>query len=164
MSRVDFPNRLNKVRRQLNHILNDHRYYQSDSAREFTISMYNAFGKRKITKKMEIAMDRIVANYVKWQNDNSKLDKYEMREKIENGIYKLNLIRTLLSGAGYQPGYVGRSEEFLNSIERQIRLRGTLTIKQKKALNQMYKRFKTKCEARGIYDVRVEEKLPPITK
>ena len=27
--------------------------------------------------------------------------------------------------------YVVRSEEFLNSIERQIRLRGTLTIKQK---------------------------------
>ena len=40
MSRVDFPNRLNKVRRQLNHILNDHRYYQNDSTREFTISMY----------------------------------------------------------------------------------------------------------------------------
>ena len=56
MSRVDFPNRLNKVRRQLNHILNDHRYYQNDSTREFTISMYTAFGKRKITKKMEIAL------------------------------------------------------------------------------------------------------------
>ena len=53
MSRVDFPNRLNKVRRQLNHILNDHRYYQNDSTREFTISMYN-FLVKKITKKMEI--------------------------------------------------------------------------------------------------------------
>ena len=163
MSRVDFPNRLNKVRRQLNHILNDHRYYQNDSTREFTISMYNAFGKRKITKKMEIALDRIISNYTKWQSDNNKLDKYEMREKIESGIYKLNLIRTLLSGAGYQPMYVVRSEEFLNSIERQIRLRGTLTIKQKKALNQMHKRFKAKCESRGITNVRVEEKLPKIS-
>ena len=163
MSRVDFPNRLNKVRRQLNHILNDHRYYQNDSTREFTISMYNAFGKRKITKKMEIAMDRIISNYTKWQSDNNKLDKYEMREKIESGIYKLNLIRTLLSGAGYQPMYVVRSEEFLNSIERQIRLRGTLTIKQKKALNQMHKRSKAKCESRGITNVRVEEKLPKIS-
>ena len=164
MSRVDFPNRLNKVRRQLNHILNDHRYYQNDSTREFTISMYNAFGKRKITKKMEISMDRIISNYTKWQSDNSKLDKYEMREKIENGIYKINLIRTLLAGCGYQPGYIGRSEEFLNSIEKQMKLRGTLSIKQKKALNQMYKRFKRRCEARGISNVRVEEKLPPITK
>ena len=146
MSRVDFPNRLNKVRRQLNHILNDHRYYQNDSTREFTISMYNAFGKRKITKKMEIAMDRIISNYTKWQSDNNKLDKYEMREKIESGIYKLNLIRTLLSGCGYQPGYVGRSTEFLDSIEKQLRFNGMLTKKQKMALNQMYKRFKTRCE------------------
>ena len=162
MSRVDFPNRLNKVRRQLNHILNDHRYYQNDSTREFTISMYTAFGKRKITKKMEISMDRIIANYTKWQSDNSKLDKYQMREKIENGIYKINLIRTLLAGCGYTRSYIVRSEEFLNSVQNQLRLRGTLSVKQRKALNQMYKRFKAKCESRGIHNVRVEEKLPSI--
>ena len=163
MSRVDFPNRLNKVRRQLNHILNDHRYYQNDSTREFTISMYNAFGKRKITKKMEIAMDRIISNYTKWQSDNNKLDKYQIREFVEASIYKINLIRTLLSGAGYQPMYVVRSEEFLSSIENQVRLRGKLSVKQRKALNQMYKRFKKKCEARGITNVRVEEKLPKVS-
>ena len=162
MSRVDFPNRLNKVRRQLNHILNDHRYYQNDSTREFTISMYTAFGKRKITKKMEISMDRIIANYTKWQSDNSKLDKYQMREKIENGIFKINLIRTLLAGCGYTRSYIVRSEEFLNSVQNQLRLRGTLSVKQRKALNQMYKRFKAKCESRGIHNVRVEEKLPSI--
>jgi len=148
---------------QLNHILNDHRYYQNDSTREFTISMYTAFGKRKITKKMEIAMDRIISNYTKWQSDNSKLDKYEMREKIENGIYKINLIRTLLAGCGYTRSYIVRSEEFLNSVQNQLRLRGTLSVKQRKALNQMYKRFKAKCESRGIHNVRVEEKLPSIT-
>lgn len=163
MSRVDFPNRLNKTRRQLNHILNDHRYYQPDSVREFTISMYTAFGKRKITPKMEISMDKIIQKYVDWQKSENKLDKYKKLENIEDGTYKLNLIRTLLSGAGYQPMYVVRSEEFLNSIERQIRLRGTLTIKQKKALNQMHKRFKAKCESRGITNVRVEEKLPKIS-
>ena len=164
MSRVDFPNRLNKTRRQLNHILNDHRYYQPDSVREFTISMYTAFGKRKITPKMEISMDKIIKKYVDWQKSENKLDKYKKLENIEDGTYKLNLIRTLLSGCGYQPGYIGRSEEFLNSIEKQMKLRGMLTIKQKKALNQMYKRFKSRCEARGIHNVRVEEKLPPITK
>ncbi len=163
MSRVDFPNRLNKVRRQLNHILNDHRYYQNDGAREFTISMYTAFGKRKITKKMEIAMDRIIANYTKWQKDENKLDKYQVREAIESGTYKINLIRTLLAGCGYQPGYVGRSNEFLSSIEHQLRRNGKLSLKQRKALNQMYKRFKAKCETRGIYDVKVEEKLPPLS-
>jgi len=164
MSRVDFPNRLNKTRRQLNHILNDHRYYQPDSTREFTISMYNAFGKRKITPKMEISMDKIIAQYVKWQKSENKLDKYKKLENIEDGTYKLNLIRTLLSGCGYQPGYVGRSIEFLNSIEKQLRFNGMLSKKQKMALNQMYKRFKTRCESRGITNVKVEQKLPSIEK
>ena len=65
MSFVDYPEKLNKVRRQLNHILNDNRYYQSDASREFTISMYNAFGKRKITARMQLSMDKIIAQYVK---------------------------------------------------------------------------------------------------
>ena len=163
MSRVDFPNRLNKTRRQLNHILNDHRYYQPDSVREFTISMYTAFGKRKITPKMEISMDKIIQKYVDWQKSENKLDKYKKLENIEDGTYKLNLIRTLLSGCGYQPGYVGRSTEFLDSIEKQLRFNGMLSKKQKMALNQMYKRFKTRCESRGIHDVKVEQKLPEVT-
>ena len=164
MSRVDFPNRLNKVRRQLNHILNDHRYYQSDSAREFTISMYTAFGKRKITKKMEISMDKIINKYIEWQKSENKLNKYEKLERIRDGQYKLNIIRTLLSGCGYQPMYIVRSEEFLDSVEKQLRFNGMLSVKQRKALNQMYKRFKTRCEARGISNVKIEEKLPSIDK
>ena len=163
MSRVDFPNRLNKTRRQLNHILNDHRYYQPDSVREFTISMYTAFGKRKITPKMEISMDKIIQKYVDWQKSENKLDKYKKLENIEDGTYKLNLIRTLLSGCGYQPGYVGRSTEFLDSIEKQLRFDGMLSKKQKMALNQMYKRFKERCDSRGIHDVKVEQKLPEVT-
>ena len=163
MSRVDFPNRLNKTRRQLNHILNDHRYYQPDSVRDFTISMYNAFGKRKITPKMEISMDKIINKYIEWQKSENKLDKYKKLENIRDGQYKLNIIRTLLSGCGYQPMYVARSTEFLDSIDRQLRFNGMLTKKQKMALNQMYKRFKTRCESRGITNVKIEEKLPEVT-
>ena len=158
MSFVDYPERLNKIRRQLNHILNDHRYYQPDSSREFTISMYNAFGKRKITAKMQISMDKIVAQYVKWQESENKLDKYEKLQRVEDGTYKINLIRTLLSGCDYQPGYVVRSNEFLGSVEKQLRFNGTLSVKQRKAMNQMYKRFKARCESRGIHNVRIEMK------
>ena len=164
MSRLDFPKRLNKVRRQLNHILNDHRYYQPDGVREFTISMYTAFGKRKITKKMEISMDKIINKYIEWQKSENKLNKYEKLERIRDGQYKLNIIRTLLSGCGYQPMYIVRSEEFLDSVEKQLRFNGMLSVKQRKALNQMYKRFKTRCEARGISNVKIEEKLPSIDK
>ena len=158
MSFVDYPERLNKIRRQLNHILNDHRYYQPDSSREFTISMYNAFGKRKITAKMQLSMDKIIAQYVKWQESENKLDKYEKLERIQDGTYKINLIRTLLSGCGYTMSYNTRSNEFLNSVEKQLRFNGTLSVKQRKAMNQMYKRFKAKCESRGIHDVRIEMK------
>jgi hypothetical protein len=42
--------------------------------------------------------------------------------------------------------YVWRSEDFLDSIEKQIRDRGTLSPKQKLALNKMYKRFRKKSE------------------
>ena len=158
MSFVDYPERLNKIRRQLNHILNDHRYYQPDSSREFTVSMYNAFGKRKITAKMQISMDKIIAQYVKWQKSENKLDKYEKLQRVEDGTYKINLIKTLLSGCGYSMSYNVRSNEFLSSVEKQLRFNGTLSVKQRKALNQMYKRFKAKCESRGIHDVRIEMK------
>ena len=164
MSFVDFPEKLNKVRRQLNHILNDHRYYQSENSREFTVSMYNAFGKRKITPKMQISMDGIITQYINWQKSENKLDKYEKLERIKDGQYKLNVIRTLMSGCGYRPGYIGRTNEFLDSVERGLRFNGMLSVKQRKALNQMYKRFKKKCESRGIHDVKIEEKLMPVTK
>jgi|TARA_B100000085_G_scaffold266316_1_gene274878 hypothetical protein len=126
--------------------------------------MYNAFGKRKITPKMEISMDKIINKYIEWQKSENKLDKYEKLERIRDGQYKLNIIRTLLSGCGYQPMYIVRSEEFLDSVEKQLRFNGMLSVKQRKALNQMYKRFKTRCEARGISNVKIEEKLPSIDK
>ena len=159
---VDYPNRLNKTRRRLNHILNDHEYYMNAGNREFTISMYKAFGKRKITKKMEIAMDNIILRYQKWLKNENRLSRVEQLEKIEDGKYKINLIRTLMAGCGYQPMYIGRSEEFLGSVEAQLVRNGSLSVKQRKALNQMYKRFKKRCESRGITDVRVEESLGPI--
>jgi len=158
MSYIDYPEKLNKVRRQLNHILNDHRYYKPDSSREFTISMYKAFGKRKITAKMQISMDKIINRYQEWLQSENKLDKYEKLERIESGQYKINLIRTLLSGCGYRPMYVARSEEFLNSVEKQLKFNAKLSVKQRKALNQMYKRFKVKCESRGIHDVKIDMK------
>ena len=55
--------------------------------------------------------------------------------------------------------YVGRSEEFLNSVEDYVGRTAKLSIKQKKALNQMYKRFKKKLEQKGIHDVQIEMKL-----
>jgi len=52
--------------------------------------------------------------------------------------------------------YNARSEEFLSSVEDYVGRTAKLSIKQKKALNQMYKRFKKKCEDKGIHDVQIE--------
>ena len=42
--------------------------------------------------------------------------------------------------------YEANAEDFLNSVETQVWIRGTLSIKQRQALNKMYKRFKKRIE------------------
>ena len=60
--------------------------------------------------------------------------------------------------SGYRPGYVGRSIEFLDSVEDYLKRTGKMSKKQRMALNQMYKRFKKKVELKGISNVQIEMK------
>ena len=151
-------NHLEKVRRQLGHIILDTDFYMNDSYKEFVQSMHNAIGTRKVTKKMEISMDKIVSGYKKWLNDDKKLTRYERKEYVDSAVAKIYLIRTLLAACGYTRSYVVRSEEFLNSVVKFVKNSGKLSIKQRKALNQMYKRFKKRVEKKGISDVQIEMK------
>ena len=73
-------------------------------------------------------------------------EKEKKRLEIERLIPKINLVREVLHKANYHETYVWRSEEFLNSIEEQVRRWGNLSPKQKLALNKMYKRFLKKSE------------------
>ena len=59
------------------------------------------------------------------------------------------MVKEVLHKANYHETYVWRSEDFLGSIEKQIRDRGTLSSKQKLALNKMYKRFNKRIETNG---------------
>ena len=61
-------------------------------------------------------------------------------------IPKLNKIRYSLFRCGYTEHYERNSEYFLDSVEKQILRKGTLTINQRKALNKMYKRFNKRIE------------------
>ncbi len=151
-------NHLEKVKRQLGHIILDTDFYMNDSYKEFVQSMHNAIGTRKVTKKMEISMDKIVSGYKKYLNDDNKLTKYERKEYVDSAVAKIYLIRTLLAASGYTRNYVARSEYFLNSVESFLKKSGKLSIKQRKALNQMYKRFKKRVEKKGISDVQIEMK------
>ena len=132
---------------QLDHILTDTNYIPTDSTNsyyEFIGSMYQALiGGRKITPNMESAITNIVKRYAVWsKNENDPKYREAKLNYIEESVAKIRMIRCELYKAKYHPTYESRSEYFLNSIENQVSKKGKLSVKQRKALNQMYKRFK----------------------
>ena len=113
---------------------------ETKKANDFTISMYVAIiTGRTITKKMLQSIHKVI-------KINSPVEMEKKRLEIERLIPKVNLVREALHKANYHDTYVWRSEEFLDSIEEQVRRWGNLSPKQKLALNKMYKRFLKKSE------------------
>ena len=111
---------------------------ETKKANDFIISMYVAIiSGRKITPKMLKAIHNIMKT-------NSPAELEKKRLETVRLLSKLNLVKESLHKANYHETYVWRSEDFLDSIEKQIRDRGTLSPKQKLALNKMYKRFNKK--------------------
>ena len=111
---------------------------ETKKANDFTISMYVAIiSGRKITPKMLNAIHNIMKN-----NSPEELEK--KRLETERLLSKLDMVKESLHKANYHETYVWRSEEFIDSIEDQIRRYHNLTSKQKLALNKMYKRFNKK--------------------
>jgi|ETNmetMinimDraft_4_1059912.scaffolds.fasta_scaffold08229_2 hypothetical protein len=109
-------------------------------ADDFTIEMYVAMVTgRKITEKMLNAIRNIIK-----RNKPSEVEK--KRLETERLLFKLNLVKEALHKANYHDTYVWRSEDFLDSIEGQIRKWGNLSSKQKLALNKMYIRFNKRIE------------------
>lgn len=111
---------------------------ETKKADDFTVDMYVAIiSGRKITQKMLNAIHNIMKR-------SSPVELEKKRLETERLLFKLNLVKEVLHKANYHETYVYRSEDFLGSIEKQIRDRGTLSQKQKLALNNMYKRFNKK--------------------
>ena len=114
---------------------------ETKKADEFTVSMYVAIiSGRKITKKMLQAIHKIIKR-------NSPQEIEKKRLETERLLSKTKIVREVLHKANYHETYVWRSEDFLDSIEEQIRRWGNLSSKQKLALNKMYKRFRKKNES-----------------
>lgn len=108
---------------------------ESKKADEFTIKMYVAIiSGRKITEKMLNAIHDIMK-----RNTPNELEK--KRLEIERLNYKVGLVKEALYKCDYDEYYESRSEDFLGSITEQVRDRGTLSPKQKLALNKMFIRF-----------------------
>jgi hypothetical protein len=137
--------------RQLSHILEDELFIPDGSTNgyhEFILSMYKALIQgRKITPKMESAITKIVKVYA--NNLAKENDPVYQRDKLdytENVIAKLNMIKRRLDECNYTTGYKNSSLYFLDSIEKQVHSRGSLSIKQRKTLNKMYIKFEKRIE------------------
>ena len=129
---------------QLDHILKDNTFLTDGGYREFVVSMYKALtSDRKITPKMESAITKIVKSYAKTLNPDYKKKKLSY---VENTLEKLSMIRGLLYDCKYTPSYERSSEYFLESIEKQVNSRGSLSVNQRKALNKMYTQFTKRIE------------------
>ena len=132
--------------KQFQVIIEDEKYIPKGSTNgyhEFIFNMWKALVTgRKITSKMESAIANIVKAYSKHLNEerDPKLRKQKL-DYTENTISKLSMIKRRLDECNYTRGYTSEKLYFLESIEKQVYSRGSLSIKQRKALNGMYTQF-----------------------
>ena len=130
---------------QLKVIINDLNYLSTGNTyREFIIDMSSALVHgRKITPKMESAITKIVKTYAKTLNPEYRKNKLDY---IENTVSKIHMIKRRLDECNYTTGYKKEKLYFLDSIEKQVHTRGSLSVKQRKVLNKMYTQFTKKIE------------------
>jgi hypothetical protein len=137
--------------KQLKVIINDKDYIPVESTNTyhtFIRDMYLAIiGGRKITPKMESATTKIVKRYSQYLNPEYKKNKLDYTE---NTIAKLNMIKRRLDECNYTTSYKVDKLWFLESIEKQVHTRGSLSVKQRKALNKMYLQFEKRLKKREI--------------
>ena len=133
--------------KQLSAIIKDESYIPEGSTNgyhEFIFSMYKALiHGRKITPKMESSITKIVKSYAKTLSPEYKKNKIDY---VENTIAKLNMIKRRLDECNYTTSYKVKSLWFLESIEKQVYDRSSLSVKQRKALNKMYIQFTKRIE------------------
>ena len=139
--------------KQLQVIIEDESFIPNESTNsyhEFILSMYRALiTGRKVTPKMESSITKIVKSYAKTLNPEYQKNKLDYTE---NTISKLSMIKRRLDECNYTRSYTNDKLYFLESIERQVYSRGSLSIKQRKALNKMYIQFEKK--------LKISEKKP----
>ena len=135
--------------KQLEYIIKDNSYIPKGSTNgyhDFIFSMYQALVTgRKITPKMEASITKIVKAYSKrlQENNDPKLRKQKL-DWTDNTISKLNMIKRRLDECLYTRSYTADKLYFLESIEKQVYSRGSLSVKQRKALNKMYLQFENR--------------------
>ena len=134
-----------KRKDQLDHILKDESYWVNDNGyKSFVADMHDKVSKGySLSEKQETAITNAVKTYAKYFFSKNDPDyKKKVNEKIE----KVGMIKQLLNQCDYHTTYRSSAVDFLNSIEGQLKSRGSLSPIQRTALNKMYKRFKKRIE------------------
>ena len=107
---------------------------------QFTSDMYVALiSGRKITEKMEAAIDKIV-------RANSPDEMLKREEWVDKVIPKLMMVENLISDTDWTDGYKANSVHFIKSLIEQVKSRKTLTQKQMEASSKIYARVKKNIE------------------
>ena len=134
-----------KLKDQLDHILKDESYWTNDNGyKDFVAEMYvKVKNRHNVSPKQETAITNAVKTYAKYffkKNDPNN------KNKKDDLVQKVRMVQKLLYECNYERSYECGAEDFLNSVETQVKIRGTLSVKQRQALNKMYKRFKKRIE------------------
>ena len=134
-----------KRKQQLDHILKDESYWKSDNGfKSFVTDMYDNVSKgHSLSEKQETAITNAVKTYAKFFFKKNDPDN---KKKTDELWKKVRMVQKLLYECKYERSYECGAEDFLNSVETQVKIRGSLSEKQKKVLNKMYKRFKKRIE------------------
>ena len=134
-----------KRKDQLDHILKDESYWVNDNGyKSFVADMHDKVSKGySLSEKQETAITNAVKTYAKYFFKKNDPDN---KNKMDELVQKVRMVQKLLYECNYERSYEYGAEDFLNSVERQAKSRGTLSVNQRKALNKMYKRFKKRIE------------------
>ena len=112
------------------------RIINSGTADDFTKSMYEAVtGGRKITPKMEDAIDNIIKR-------NSPEEQFKRDEWVQKVVPKIMMVKEMISQTDWTENYRAGSYQFVNSIIKQAKSRKSLSKKQMEAVSNLYLRVK----------------------
>ena len=134
------PVKYSKEIKQIRKVLNDHEYTRtlSPGYHQFLSDMHRKMvSATKITLKMEKHINQAF-NY--YENHNNP----EMKTQRESMLAKITKLKYLLTKCGYTKQYEADKMYFLDGLTVRINRVGTITPKQAKYANQMYKQFNKK--------------------
>ena len=90
---------------------------------------------RKITPKMEAAIDKII-------KVNSPDEMLKRQEWVDRVVPKLMMVSNLISDTSWNEDYKANTHRFMNSLIEQAKTRKTLSKKQMESASSIYARIK----------------------